>query len=211
MKIIPLYFKIKNNYPLIGPMENICTLQKEFENDPVYLLKVSSIYYCLYSFFLIGNKIFVYFIEWFSFFYSVFGLDIVKFRGGLYGEIYINPDTMEDKSIVIKLALSNFHLFITFICLCIFVKTRCFYTFLVIGISLCELNNFKLETNQKKPEKTTIIYDTCSRCNTALYMIKHVMEDCTAHDYIRYLNDLWEGLVPIVIFLRVWGQFDLAA
>jgi len=59
--------------------------------------------------------------------------------------------------------------------------------------------------------------DACPGCNTAPHTIKHIMEDCTAHNHLRQqhnthtLRDLWESPVPAMAFLRASGLFNQAA
>ena len=61
------------------------------------------------------------------------------------------------------------------------------------------------------------VQDTCPGCNTAPHTIKHIMEDCTAHNHTRQqhniqsLRSLWESPVSAVAFLRDSGLFGQAA
>ena len=61
------------------------------------------------------------------------------------------------------------------------------------------------------------IVEDCPGCNTAPHNIKHIMEDCTAHNHTRQqhnihsLRDMWESPVQAIAFLRDSGLFGQAA
>ena len=68
---------------------------------------------------------------------------------------------------------------------------------------------------QKRLDET--ISDACPGCNTAPHTIKHIIEDCTAHNHLRQqhnihsLRALWDRPVTAMSFLRDSGLFGQTA